>query len=90
MGLISSVPPVICNLFRSIITTKLSRLYFEADVAASQTDPSDSSPSPSKVIHDVFFYLFLNPALVQLPLKDRDLMLQYCVRCQEFFLLDGL
>ena len=33
MGLISSVLPVICNLFRSIITTKLSRLYFEANSA---------------------------------------------------------
>ena len=39
MGFTSSVFPVICNLFLSMIIIRLSSLYLLAEVKASQTDP---------------------------------------------------
>ena len=63
-GLTSSVFPVIWSLFLSMIVVKLSSLYFDAVIAASQTEPSESSPSPSRVNTRYFFLSVFNPKAI--------------------------
>ena len=49
MGITSSQRPSFWSRLRSTMTVRLSRPYFAAAEAASQTAPSFSSPSPTRV-----------------------------------------